>query len=228
MPIPGIVTIKRDGQDIVEIRRDGQLLWSTSSLGDYFDRDDLGANWVHYGPASDYVAGIVDGSLRLDIPDGLLAAALKTDRVRLNTGTTGADDYYLEFRIGSQGSGNSITNTQHRTQVFARVSNGAFTHGVGVELLNSKLAIVRRVAGTDTIMVPDCGAYAAGDICRLSGVGNLHTLRRNGKFAGEWPDNAGTAAKGAGYRSIGARVDASKDALGPRRFSPTIDWIVAG
>ncbi|OBC03387.1 hypothetical protein A5784_14240 [Mycobacterium sp. 852013-50091_SCH5140682] len=228
MPIPGIVAIKRDGQDIVEIRRDGQLVWSTSSLGDYFDRDTLGANWVHYGPASDYVAGIVDGSLRLDMPDGLVSAALKTDRVRLNTGTTGSDDYYLEFRIGSQGSGNSITNTQHRTQVFARVSNGAFTHGVGVELINSKLAIVRRVANVDTIMVADCGAYAAGDICRLTGVGNLHTLRRNGAFAGEWPDNAATAAKGAGYRSIGARVDASKDLLGPRRFSPSIDWINAG
>lgn len=227
MPIPGIVAIKRDGYDIVEIRRDGYVIWSTSMLGDTFDRDDLGANWIHYG-SSTYKADIVNGSLRLDIPDGLVSAALNTDRVRLNTGTTAADDYYLEFRIGSQGSGDSITGTKHRTQVFARVSNGAFTHGVGVELLNSKLAIVRRVANVDTIMVPDCGAFAAGDFCRLSGVGNLHTLRRNGSFAGEWNDSGATASKGAGYRSIGARVDGSKDLLGPRRFSPSIDVVSAG
>lgn len=213
---------------VQQLYKGSTLVWSRSGVRDDFNRDDLGATWTHYGPANDFVADIVNGMLRLDIPDGQVAVALKTDRIRFNAAKVSGTDYYLEFRVGTQGSGDSITGTKHRTQVFARVSDGAFTHGVGVELLNSKLAIVRRVANVETIMVPDCGAFAAGDIIGMRGVGNLHTLRRNGQFAGEWPDTAATAASGPGYKSIGARVDASKDLLGPRRFSPGIDWIEAG
>lgn len=229
MPIPGIVAIKRGASSIVQIRRGATLIWSGSGLRDDFNRTDLGADWIHYGPAGDYVADIVNDMLRLDIPDGLLAVPLKTDRVRLNTAQVSGTDYYLEFRVGSQGSGDSpFLGNKHRTQVFARVSDGAFTHGVGVDLYGSQLGIVRRVSNTDTIMVPNFGAFTAGDTIRMTGVGNLHTVRRNGQFAGEWNDSAATAASGAGYKSIGVRVDASKDTLGPRRFSPGIDWIEAG
>ncbi|ART68221.1 hypothetical protein BTO20_06155 [Mycobacterium dioxanotrophicus] len=215
---------------VQQLYKGSTLVWSKSGVRDDFNRADgaLGATWTHYGPANDYVANIVNGMLRLDVPDGLISAALKTDRIRFNAAQVSGTDYYVEFRVGTQGSGDSITGTKHRTQVFARVSDAAFTHGVGVELLNSKLAIVRRVASTDTIMAADCGAFAAGDIIRLSGVGNLHTLRRNGQFAGEWNDTGASAASGTGYKSVGARVDGSKDLLGPRRFSAGIDWIEAG
>lgn len=229
MPIPGIVAIKHNGHDIVQIWRNGELYWSSSILRDDYTRDDLGGQWTHYPvPNATYRADIVNGALRMDIPDGLIGLDLQTDRVRFNAAQVPQDDYYAEFRIGSQGSGNSITGTAHRTDVFARVSNAAFSHGVGVRLLNSQLSIVRRVLGIDTVMEPDCGAFTVGDTVRLAGVGDVHTLRRNGTVVGVWNDIGHTAARGSDNRSIGVRVDGSKDALGPRRFSPAIDWIEAG
>lgn len=220
--------IVHNGVDIRQVWRNGVLLWSAASLRDDFNRPDaatLGADWTDHGPSSDYKAGIVNGQMRLALPDGLISAPLLTSRVRYNAEVAPADDYELEFRIGSQGAGPSLTGDLAKTQVFARVSNSGFTHGVGVQVDSSTLKIVRRVNNTDTLVVPNAGSYAIGDVIVLRGVGNLHTLRRNGSFAVEWNDAGGTASKGAGFRSLGAVVQASKDLLGPRRFSPTIDYV---
>ncbi|OMB79300.1 DUF7257 domain-containing protein [Mycolicibacterium conceptionense] len=204
------------------------ILWSKSSIRISFDGPDaatLGVDWVDYGPSSTYKAGIVNGQCRLAIPDGLISLPLLTSRQRYNAAQAPNTDYELEFRVGSQGSGPSITGDLSKTQVFARVSNTAFTHGVGVQLDSSTLRIVRRVSNTDTIMLNNGGTFAAGDTINLKGVGNLHTLRRNGSRVGEWPDTTGTAASGPGYKSLGVVVMGSKDLLGPRRFGPTIDWV---
>lgn len=226
--IPGIVNIRHDGGDILQVWRDGHLLWTRSLMRDDFNRDDadtLGPDWTDHGPSSNYKAGIVTNQLRLALPDGLVAAPLLTSRARYNAMVAPDDDYELEFRIGSQGSGPSITNDLSKTTVWARVSNTGFTHGVGVQLDSSTLRIVRRVNNTETVMVPNAGTFAAGDTVVMRGVGNLHTLRRNGSFGGEWDDDTASAASGADYRSLGVTVMASKDLLGPRRFGPTIDWI---
>ncbi|MHC9292073.1 DUF7257 domain-containing protein [Mycobacterium sp. LTG2003] len=215
------------GVDIQKLYLGSTVIWSRTSLRDGFDRDDadnLGPDWTNHTPSNGYTAGVVNGMCRLAIPDGLIGLPLIVDRQRYNAAVAPNDDYELEFRIGSQGSGPSITGDLSKTQVFARLSNGAFTHGVGVQLDSSTLRIVRRVANTDTI-INSFGSFAAGDTILLRGIGNLHSLRRNGSFVGEWNDSGGTAASGPGNRSLGLVVMGSKDALGPRRFSPAIDWV---
>lgn len=212
---------------VQKLYRGSTLIWSRSGIGDNFDRDDaatLGSAWADHGPSGTYKAGIVNGECRLALPDGLVSSALLTSHARYNAATAPGDDYELEFRVGSQGSGPSITGDLARTQVFARVSNSGFTHGVGVQLDSSTLRIVRRLLSINTVMFSG-GAFGAGDIINMKGVGNLHTLRRNGSRVGEWNDSTGTASKGSGYRSLGVVVMASKDLLGPRRFGPTLDWV---
>ncbi|MBP3086973.1 DUF7257 domain-containing protein [Mycolicibacterium fortuitum] len=219
--------IVHNGADIQQVWRNGVLLWSRAGIRVNFDGPDaatLAPDWTDYGPSSTYKAGIVDGQCRLALPDGLVSSPLLSSHQRYNVATAPNDDYELEFRVGTQGSGPSITGDLSRTLVFARVSNGSFTHGVGVQLDSSTLRIVRRVLSINTVMFSG-GTFGAGDVINLKGVGNLHTLRRNGSKVGEWNDSTGTAAKGAGYRSLGVVVMASKDLLGPRRFGPTIDWV---
>lgn len=214
---------------IKRVYQGNTLVWSANRIRDDFNRADgaLGANWADHGPSTTYKAGVVNQQCRLALPDGLLSEALLTSRQRYTAATADDDDAYLEFRVGSQGSGPSITGDLCKTSVFYRLSNAAFTHGVGVQLDSSTLRIVRRVANAETVMAT-CGSFAAGDIIRLTPSGNLHTLRRNGGFAGEWNDSAATAAKGSGNRSLGVAVMASKDLLGPRRFGPSIDYVEMG
>lgn len=222
----GLIRIAHGGQDIVQVRRGTDLIWSSAILRDDFNRDDsdtLGADWTATG-TNTYKLGVVGRAARVAIPDGLISLALNTDRARFNKGTVLQDDYELEFLVGTKGSDDSITGTKHRTQVFARGSNGGTTHGVGVDLYASQISIVRRVSSTDTIMLA-CGAFAAGDKGIMRGVGNLHSLYVNGSFRGEWNDSGNTAQKGSGYRSMIIRGDGSKDLLGPRRFSPTLDYV---
>ncbi|MFA5707949.1 hypothetical protein [Mycolicibacterium sp.] len=207
-----------------------QLVWSASGIRDDFNRDDaptLGAGWVDHGPASTYKAGVVNGMCRLAVPDGLLALALITSRQRCVIDTLDRDDGYIEFRVGSQGSGPSITGDLCRTTVFGRVSNAAFTHGVGIGVDSSTIRLVRRVAGSESV-VENFGAFSAGDVIRHRFQGDLHTVYRNGKFVGEWDDDEQTAARGAGFRSLGVVVMASKDLLGPRRFGPALDYVEMG
>lgn len=207
-----------------------QLVWSAHRIGDHFNRPDaptLGPDWTDHGPSSTYKAGVVNGMCRLAVPDGLVGLSLITSRQRYNAETLDKDDGYIEFRIGTQGSGPSITGDLCRTTVFGRLSNNGFTHGVGVGVDSSTIRIVRRVNNTETVM-ENCGAFAAGDIIRYHFQGDLHTVRRNGRFAGEWEDTGRTAARGAGNRSLGLVVMASKDLLGPRRFGPALDYIDMG
>ncbi|WP_166905901.1 hypothetical protein [Mycobacterium sp. DL440] len=222
-----VLALKHGGIDYQKLYLGSTLIWSKSGIRDTFDRDDaatLGSAWTDHGPSATYKAGIVNGQCRLALPDGLVSSPLLTSHARYNAAVAPGDDYELEFRVGSQGSGPSITGDLPRTQVFARVSNSGFTHGVGVQLDSSTLRIVRRLLSINTVMVSG-GTFGAGDTINLKGVGNVHTLRRNGSRVGEWNDSTGTASKGSGYRSLGVVVMASKDLLGPRRFGPTLDWV---
>lgn len=227
-----IVARYRGSVPITARFRGSQPIWSRGGV--HFDFTEPNApltsyGWVDHGPSSDFKAGVVDGAMRLALPDGLIALTERTSRARYGTPMT-KDGGFIEIRVATKGDGTKnflLGTVAYTTQVFGWVSNAAFTHGVGIGLEASQLSIVRRVAGTDTKMA-SCGAFGAGDVVRLIRGEVVFTMKRNGQIVGVWPDTGNTAASGVDYRSLGVRVDASKDPLGPRRFSPSIDWLRFG
>lgn len=207
------------------------LVWSSTRIvldfdGPNMDLDDTG-DWVDLGSATDYKAAIHDGMMRLDLPDGLLVQMHRTSQARYDTQHP-TDDGFIEVVPGTKGNGTPpiFSGATYTTEVFRRGNNtgSTATHGVGIRMRESRLFIVRNVAGTKTEMA-DCGSFAANDRLRLKQAGNVHTMYRNGHLVGAWDDAGSTAQKGANYRSLIVRVDASKDLLGPRRFSPAVDSI---
>lgn len=238
-----ISRVVRGGVEYTQIRRGGVPVWEAPTaepppgeptlviLRDTFNRadsDDVGSNWTH-NDFDTYKAGIFSKSTRLAIPDGsVFGLDLRIDRLRYNAGTLPNDDCYLKFGVASQGSSGSSKSSAYRTQVYYRLSNTGFSHGVGVQLDSSTLRIVRRVSGTTTTMVNNCGAFTAGDQISMDATGNVHTLFRNGTDVGVWNDNGATASKGSGFRSMGYRVDGAKEFLGSRRFSPRLDFVEVG
>jgi hypothetical protein len=227
-----ILDIRRGATAINEVRRGATLLWARTGVVDTFDRSDadtLGANWVAQGAAT-YAIGIENRAARVRIPEGQIGGffSLSTSRMRWSAGVAGGDDGYVEcvpVSLGSAPSGGSPGG--YLTEVFRRVSNSAFTHGVGIQLAAGQLSIVRRVASVDTVMVT-CGSFQPGDVVRLTQAVNVHTMTRNGMQVGQWNDSGATALKGATYRSLGIRGDGAKDLLGPRRFSPALDYVMMG
>ncbi|AQT78332.1 hypothetical protein B1R94_02400 [Mycolicibacterium litorale] len=230
-----ITDIRHGATPITEVRHGDEQVWARSVTRDNFDRDDaatLGGNWTDHGPSSDYKMGIENGAARIQIPEGLVGGFfdLRTSRMRFNAATAHADDGYVECRPSSMGSSGSLLNgalTGFVTQVFGRLSNSAFSHGMGIELNAGHASIVRLVSGTFAV-VKDGGTFVAGNRLRLVYVGNLHRLYRNGYQLCEWNDSGATASKGLGYRSLGVVGQGGKDVLGPRRFSPALDYVLMG
>lgn len=210
------------------------LVWTANSMRDDFNRvndDVLGANWSAENPgwplAPAYTAGVVDGRCRLAIPDGLISLDMTTSRHRYTAATAASDDGYIEAKVATQGAGPALWLFPYVTQVFGRGSNTGFTSGVGFQLDGSVIRLIRRVSSVDVAVVYDCGAYSPGDVIRLTYVGRLFTLTKNGETVGVWNDSGAVTAKGASNRSLLIRVDGSKDLLGPRRFSPALDYVEA-
>lgn len=225
-----ISALRLGGTEITQVRLGSVLVWAKTSVRDDFNRPDqigLGAAWTDYGDATaEYRAAIAQGAYaRINIPDQPfnLGQDLKASRWRYNAAMLGGDDGYLEVRIANAGD---VTSSGIITQAFARVSNAAFTHGVGMQFDSGVCRIVRRVASTDTVMASG-GTYASGDIVRLTFIGQVYSLYRNGSLVAGWTDT-GTASSGAGFRSMGVRFSGSKDVFGPRRYSAALDYVEAG
>jgi hypothetical protein len=229
-----ITAIYKGSTPVTAVYRGSTLIWSINTLRDDFNRADTanlstGGAWADHSPAGlTYTAGIVNNTCRVAIPDGLIDTTMQTARKRYALAVSPDDDGYVEARVASVGDGTDETGAVLLTQVFGRVSNTAFTNGVGFQLDQSVIRIVRRAASTDTVMVADCGSYVPGNIIRLTQVGNLHTLTCNGAFRNEWNDTGATGSRGATFRSLGIRVDGTKDFLGPRRFSAALDYVEYG
>lgn len=245
-----ILDIRRGSTLINEIRRGSTVVWSRSTVvgglvpvgglvRDDFNRDNadtLGTNWTSHGPSTDWLLGIENNFARVKIPDGQIGGvfALRTSRVRYNFARLSGDTGYVECRMSTSGSSQSALSpilngaiSGFISQLFGRLSNSAFTHGVGIHMVAGHVWIVRRVNNAETLMA-DGGTFQAGDVLRLSSSGNVHTLTRNGVQAAQWNDSAGTALSGSSYRSMGVRGDGGKDLLGPRRFSPAFDYVEMG
>lgn len=228
------ITDVRVGSTLIkEVRRGGTLVWVRSSIADFFDRDDadtMGSAWTAVG-SPEYSLGVENGYARVRIPEGQLGGvfSLSISRAFFNTSALSGDNGYVECRPMSLGSSASIASPidGYRTQVFGRVSTSGFTNGVGIEMTAGHMWICRRVSGTDARM-SDGGTFQAGDQLRLTFTGNVHTLTRNGRVATTWTDSSNTVGTGSGNRRLGIRGDGAKDLLGPRRFSPALDYVVMG
>lgn len=197
-------------------------IWTRTSLFDGFDYENGPLDperWVHLeSDPGTYKLGVVDGAMRLDIPDNTFAIGIATQRSRYRFATPHeADNGYVEVRVAN------IGKSDHRTHVFRRSSVDG-KYGVGMELRSGSMHICNRTPASDALMV-NCGAVSSGDIWRLHQVGDLHTMFRNGRVVGEWDDTANAGRRGPDYRWLTVRAVASKDILGPRRFSASLDYV---
>lgn len=168
-----------------------------------------------------YVIGIVNQAARMQVPDGLMSLDKTTGRMRHPTLLT-SDDGFVQVQVAEAGA------PGFATQVFRRYANdGTGARGVGMDLRDSMVSIVRRVGGVDTMVMPNLGSFGPATDLRLNQVGNVHTLVRDGVPLGSWNDATATAAKGATNRSVAMVMTGAKELLGQRRFSPSLNWIEA-
>lgn len=237
------VTARYLGSQPVKSRYLGStLIWTSTRVRDSFDDKDLDGEpinidlddtgrYVDLGSSTDYKIAVHDGVCRLDLPDGLIVQAMRSSKARHVTQHP-SDDGYIECRPATKGNGTPpiFSGATYVTELFRRCNNTGSTHttGVGMRLRESQLFIVGRNNTGFTLEKQACGSFAANDIIRLKSVGNIHTMYRNGTIVGVWDDSTVTAPGGASNRSVMVRCDASKDLLGPRRFSPALDYIEFG
>lgn len=232
-----IADIRRGSTLINEVRRGSTILWqrTNASAVDFSalpDAATLGAGWTSHGPSTDYLIGVEGGTARVKLIDGLIGGFfdLRTSRMRYTVATAPADDGFIEVVAASRGSSGSLLNMNDddfKTIAFSRLSNTAFTHGVGIDMAAGNVWITTLIGGT-LARKSSGGSFAAGNRLYLSHANRLHTLYRNGFQVAQWSDSGNTAAKGSGYRSMGLLAEAGKDILGPRRFSPAVSSIKMG
>lgn len=229
----GITAIKHGALNITNAYRGSVPVWSASSIRDDFDRADastLGDNWTDEGSSTDYKIGITDERSRVQIPDGIIGGFwdYRISRMRWNAETLSGDDGFVEARVATSGDNASATSlVGYRTDVMGRVSNDDFSDGVGFRLNAGQCWIVSRIDDSDDERA-DGGPYQPGDVIQMTFTSNTHRLFINGEQVAVWEDEDPLAASGSGYRSLGIRQEGAKDLLGPRRFSPALDYVMMG
>jgi len=224
--VKDLVSARLGSQDIDQLVLDGQVVWTRALMADNFNRANsigLGANWTNLGDAEDpYLASVVDGLCRLNIPDNIVGMNLRTSTWRWNPQVTNGDDGYIETRIANRGGNDDGL----RTVVWRRAANTGTTPTVGVGMEFSPLGIyVVNRSGATILRRQSCGAFDAGDVVRMTSVGNVHTVTKNGLPAGVWPDTANAGPTGAANRSMAVTVSGIKPAFSSRRFSAALDYI---
>ena len=229
-----IIAVYRGATPITAIYRGTVPLWSPDTAGDDFN----GAagplalpTWADIN-ASVYKLGIEDGRARVLIPDGLLGGFwdFNTSTFRYALSVNPGNNGYVEARLATQGDSSSITSLSgYVTDVWNRGNNlgSTHTHGVGFRAIGGQVQLCS-VIGSVVAARDDPVPFQSGAICRVSSVGNIHTQLLNGKAVGEWNDSGGLAQQGTNYRSLIITGQGAKDFLGPRRFSPALDYVKMG
>ena len=215
-----ITAIRAQGKTITRVRFGGRDVWTAAQLTDLFDRDDgpIGPDWVLESKSGNYELAISASGVRYGIPDGLVGLTTKAATMRFVKAKSTSADGYLEVQISHKGS------YDHSTRVWRRYADSGGASGVGFDFRDSRAYITKRVSSANTLVL-DLGAFVVGDIFRMRQVGNLHSAWRNGEFVGE--ATIADAPSGSSNRSLGLRMEGSKDFLGPRRFSPQLNYIMA-
>lgn len=213
------LTLKYGALNLTGLYKGSTPLWTPGGIIAPFTVDGIldPLVWEQDGGAG-YPIGVENGLARVLMADNVPLISLFARRARYIAAQHQADGH-VEIVVGNPGSGSQATD------VFRRATNGSTNAaGAGIRLRSSGLFIARRVGSADTEMVP-CGEFQGGDRVRLTQVGNLHTMHRNGRFVGEWNDVGGTALNTAAERTLTLVQRGYKDFTGPRRFSPSIDSI---
>lgn len=169
-----------------------------------------------------YVIGVINQTARMLVPDGLLNLDKQVAQVRHPTLLTG-NDGWLEVQVAEPGA------PGFATQVYRRYANdGTGDRGVGIDLRDNVASIVRRVGGTEDIVVPNLGSFGPASTLRLIQTGNNHDLYCDGHLLGGWNDATGTAASGTNNRSVAMVMEGAKELWGARKFSPSLNYLEAG
>lgn len=161
-----------------------------------------------------------------------------------------SDDGFIEVRVANPGpGGGGWFNEQPLlgalcTDILARYPNTVPSHGilpidtvlsgVGIRLESSQVTIIKRAnvgpVGNmiDSMRMPG-GSFKAGDIIRMRFKGLDYSLWVAGEYRGHVQDfDPPNYPIGPGYRSMSVLFTAFKELLGPRRFSPSLDYVEMG
>lgn len=227
-----VAAVYRGATPITGIYRGGNLLWSPVAAGDDFTGPDgnLGApKWTDL-LSSFHKLGIEDGRLRLLLPDGLIGLIWDFTSSCFRYAPATGSGAFIEARAATQGDSASFTSINgYVTDVFHRGNNtgGSLSSGVGFRLRGGQVSIVSCVGGVVTERLAG-GTFQSGDIVRVGSLTNQHTLLVNGQGRGTWNDAGGTVPNTSAQRSLIVFGQAAKDFLGPRRFSPALDYVRMG
>lgn len=217
-----ITALRLGATAITSLRLGSTVLWSATQIRDDFAGDGaLSASWVLDQKSSVYEIASVGGQARINIPDGFLDVSWFRQWSRHRHIVQHPADGWLETVVANKGT------PGYDTIVYRRFANSGSASGVGVRFLSSHLDIMKRVGTTDTVM-QDCGEFSVGDNVRLVQVGNLHTVYRNGQFAGEWNDTTGSVPNTAAQRSMAMHMSGEKPVFSPRGLSPGLDYVECG
>lgn len=224
----------RGAAAITGIYRGTNLLWSPVSVGDDFDGDggDLGLpTWTDVATGSPHKLGIEDGRARVLLPDGLIGLIWDFTTSRFRYALATGSGAYVEARLATKGdSASQASSNGYATSVVHRGNNtgSTLTNGVGFRVKGGQVALVSFVGGVDAVRVTG-GSVQSGDVVRVNSVTNLHTLLVNGEQRGApWNDVGGVVLNTSAQRSLIISGQAAKDFLGPRRFSPALDYVRMG
>lgn len=211
------------------------MTWTSAPpIGDDFERDDgfIGTGWTDLGPSGDWKLGIEDGRARVLIPDGALGGFWtgRASFARYNVATAVANDCFVEARLATRGDAASLTVASgYQSGLYGRGNNvgAGATDGVGFTAMGGQVKITTRIANAQLDRA-DGGSFQPGDIVRVVSAGFVHTIYVNGEERNVWVDSSHVVNAGSGYRSLIMYGVGAKDLLGPRRFSPTFDYVRMG
>lgn len=229
-----LITDIRHGTVLInEVRRGANLVWTRSVKRDDFNRANsatVGSNWTSLGPSSDYLLGIENKTARVKIPDGLFGGvfALRGSNMRWNVSVATGDNGYIECRPATRGDGFSLTSLSgFSSTLYGRANNtgSTLTNGIGIHMQAGTCGIASMSGGSYHVQ-EDGGNFQPGDRLRLTYVGDIHTLFRNGAEVAQWEDTGHIVARNSSNRSMVLGATGGKDALGPRRFSPALDYVL--